>query len=228
MMDLNEDQGSLTDWWYARRRPKNPALIDVEDVAKDIAAARKDGVELLFLDTPPFRMELIEAAIAAADVVVIPVRPSLMDTSAAESVVALCRKHRKPFIFLIAGAQRSMKTLLSLVRHELKRVAKPGGVVMDAILEHRLSYIQAMNFGKSVEEVEKDMGAEVESREQSSSSKMRSRLRTPQVMLPLCARSSRSLRGWPMWSRTSRGGSNRRGSHEVRDRDQGEKRCWAC
>jgi chromosome partitioning protein len=162
MMDLNEDQGSLTDWWIIRRRPKNPILIEVEDVAQDIAALREDGYEWLFLDTPPFRIDLIEAAVAVADLVVIPVRPSLMDISATRAVTSLCRKYRKPFAFLLAGVVTTMKKQIEQTKHALAREAKPGGSVMAQMMTHRAPYIEAMNYGKSAEEVDKSFKSEVD------------------------------------------------------------------
>src|SRR5512135_2875871 len=64
MMDLNFDQGSLTHWWHVRGSPMAPRLVlEVENIPRDVAAVAKSGCDWLFVDTPPYDVDLIEQAV---------------------------------------------------------------------------------------------------------------------------------------------------------------------
>src|SRR5579864_1200728 len=74
MMDLNLDQGSLTQWWTVRGSPDVPGLaVNIENVPRDVKTLAT-AYDWLFIDTPPAEMDLIEQAIAVADAVLVPVR----------------------------------------------------------------------------------------------------------------------------------------------------------
>jgi chromosome partitioning protein len=162
MLDLNQDQGNLTDWWTLRGEPKNPTLIDLEDVSEDIAALRESGCEWVFVDTPPLEVRLIEQAIAVADLVLIPVRTSLLYISATDAVTSLCRRHRKPFAFLLSAVDAKMPKLTDQAMHMLVRMAKPGGKVMANRMSYRQGYIQSLAVGRAAYETEKALAGEVD------------------------------------------------------------------
>src|SRR5262245_39383339 len=85
LFDMNADQGNIAQWAAARADLFGPDIIDVEDLAEDVKALAHDGKhDLLLIDTPPVIDEaaIVEAAVAVADVVVIPVRPSILDIGA--------------------------------------------------------------------------------------------------------------------------------------------------
>ena len=163
ILDLNQDQGNLTDWWTLRGRPKNPTLIDLEDISEDIEALRESGCEWVFIDTPPLEVRLIEQAIAVADLVVIPVRTSFLDINATDAVTSLCRRHRKPFAFLLAAVDVKMPKLTEQAMHMLLRMAKPGGTVMTSRMSYRQGYIQSLAVGRAAHETEKALVGEIDS-----------------------------------------------------------------
>jgi chromosome partitioning protein len=164
MLDLNEDQGNLTDWWTLRGRPKNPFLVDdLEDISQDIEALRQTGCEWLFIDTPPLEVRLIEQAIAVSDLVVIPVRASFLDISATDAVTSLCRRHRKPFAFLLAAVDSKMPKLAEQATQMLLRMAKPSGKVITSRMSYRQGYIQSMAVGRAPQEIGKDLVGEIDS-----------------------------------------------------------------
>ena len=98
MMDLNFDQGSLTQWWHVRGKPQSPFLVqNVESIPRDVRVIAAMGNEWLFIDSPPTGMDLVEQAIVVADAVIVPVRPGFFDVIAVQTVTWMCRQHRKPF-----------------------------------------------------------------------------------------------------------------------------------
>ena len=112
MMDLNFDQGSLTQWWQLRGKPQTPFLAqNVENIPGDIRVIAAMEYEWLFIDLPPTGMDLIEQAVAVADAVIVPVRPGFFDVIAVQTVTWMCRKHRKPFAFVLSAVDGRYKVL---------------------------------------------------------------------------------------------------------------------
>jgi cellulose biosynthesis protein BcsQ len=70
-----DPQGSLADWWN-QRRATTPLFASVEVVrlSTHMAELRQQRVSLVVIDTPPALLDTIRAAIAVADLVLIPAR----------------------------------------------------------------------------------------------------------------------------------------------------------
>ncbi len=112
MMDLNFDQGSLTQWWQLRGKPQTPFLAqNVENIPGDIRVIAAMKYEWLFIDSPVTALDLIEQAVVVADAVIIPVRPGFFDVIAVQTVTWMCRKHRKPFAFVLSAVDGRYKVL---------------------------------------------------------------------------------------------------------------------
>jgi cellulose biosynthesis protein BcsQ len=67
MVDLNEDQGTLTEWWTLRGRPVNPYLHEEEGTLDALI----DGLKAAnwtycFIDGPPYEQDLIEMSVVVA------------------------------------------------------------------------------------------------------------------------------------------------------------------
>jgi chromosome partitioning protein len=159
MMDLNVDQGNLTQWWTLRRQPMNPRLItDIENVPEDVKVLEAAGFEWLLLDTPPVEMDLIEQAIAVADFVLIPVRASLFDLNAIDAVVSMCRTHQKSFGFVLSAVDSKFKSLTDQMVRELVK----EGLLLASRISYRKPYIEALSVGKSGPEINKELAPEID------------------------------------------------------------------
>lgn len=158
MMDLNFDQGSLTQWWTIRGRPDSPKLVDeVENIPRDVKRLAAD-YDWLFIDTPPFDMDVVEQAIAVADAVVIPVRSSLFDLLASETVVEMCLDRKKPFSLLLNAIEPRFKTLTKEARVAFVDI----GPLFATQIDHRLPHIRAISKGKTGAEIDKSAKAEID------------------------------------------------------------------
>lgn len=163
IIDLNLDQDTLGRWWAARGEPDNPALIeDFDDFAAERRRLERDGLEWLFIDTPPGAHDgLTEAAIASADVVLIPVRPSAFDLGAIAETAELCQKRGKPFALCLNAVDG-------------RKAFERGRAATDAVLadlgypvaETRVSYdpgwIDAAFMGRCGSEISKRLASEIE------------------------------------------------------------------
>ena len=104
-----DPQGSLS-LWHELRGAEQPslkrAMRGIDDVVK---AAKREGYEWVFIDTPPNRSSIVSDAIRLATLVVIPARPSVFDIAAVTDTIEICRELRKPYAVVInaAPAKRS-------------------------------------------------------------------------------------------------------------------------
>jgi chromosome partitioning protein len=158
MFDLNGDQGDLTKWWLLRGEPMNPRLIDVENINQDVEVLRHEGFDWLFVDTPPFELDIIDNAILKSDCVIIPVRTGFFDVDAVTPVVEMCRHRRKPFSFLLGAVDAKMPKLAEAAVSALVN----DGPIFATRIRYRQSYILCIERGKSAAEIDKSCQAEID------------------------------------------------------------------
>jgi chromosome partitioning protein len=100
----SDPQGSLT-LWHALRQTGEPPLKTTQRAIPDIVkAAKRDGVEWVFIDTAPNMSGSVTDAIRAATLVVIPARPGVFDIDAVKETVQFARELRKPYAVVINAA----------------------------------------------------------------------------------------------------------------------------
>jgi len=160
ILDLNVDQGSLTQWHVLRGEPANPYLVpDVSDIEDDVGVLRKAKQhDIAIIDTTPLDLDIIEAAVKVSDVVLIPVRTSILDIGAVDPVVEMCTSRRKPFGFVLSAVDSKFKALTNTAVTSLAGL----GPVLDSRISYRLPWINAMTVGKSGPEIDKDLAPEIE------------------------------------------------------------------
>jgi chromosome partitioning protein len=143
LIDL-DPQGSLTGWWQRRGKPVNLRLLDDPDAMAGKNVAARLGFGFVFIDTPPALMNVMESAIAAADIVLIPCRPSALDVLAIDPAVDLCRLLNKPFAFVLTDVEPRWKSTASAAA-----ALREDGQVVEAVLTHRAAYSSAMTTGRT-------------------------------------------------------------------------------
>jgi len=153
ILDL-DPQASVGRWARLRRRAGLPARplaetcvpIDVEDRLADLRAA---GADLVLLDTAGRDNNAIVAAIAAADLVLIPCHPTDIELSTLGPTFSRLRAESRPnYVLLIdwsAGAQRRRLDAT-------EAIARAGGRVAPPIYTHRADYRMALEQGQGVTE----------------------------------------------------------------------------
>jgi chromosome partitioning protein len=154
-------QGSLT-LWHRLRKTGEPALKNgLRDFNETIESAQREGVEWVFVDTPPLISEQVSEAVSAATLIVIPTRPAVFDLNAVTETIAAARLAHRPFAVvlnavppkrlgtespMVAHARRSFGALEAPVwsgqitqRTNLALSLADGGSVDDGNLESRLA-----------------------------------------------------------------------------------------
>jgi chromosome partitioning protein len=150
-----DPQSSLAKWWELRGEPGNPKLIDVDATAESIELVISEGWEWCFIDTPPGMVDTIDDAIVAADFVLIPVRASAMDLLAVDHVVELCKKHNRPFAFVLNAVMPGWRELADSAAQYLRRI----GPVLNSRIGMRKAFVSSMTIGKAGQEIDRSTAA---------------------------------------------------------------------
>lgn len=150
-----DDQASLSDW--IRDRTKNrdappgsvrqlplASFVSIED---GLEAARRSGIVWLFVDTEPSTKSAARMYIALADLVVVPVRPSLPDIRSAGVTLGICEELGKPALAVLTMAKPRSVALREFTRRLRGRVRCADSVQYD-----RQAYPLAFALGLGVTE----------------------------------------------------------------------------
>jgi chromosome partitioning protein len=155
-----DPQGSLA-LWHSRRADGQPALRTAErGIDRAVAQAMVDGYGWVFIDTSPTMWVVVQEAIRAATLVLIPARPGFFDLAAVRETVAVARKYSKPYAVVINAApvKRDDKEspAVALSRAELDRLAIP---LWSGQISQRAAYLTALAAGASAGELSPDSAA---------------------------------------------------------------------
>lgn len=143
-----DPQGSLADWWNARRSP-TPLFVKtrVKYLAGDLNELRAKGISLVFVDTPPAVTDIIEEIVSHADLVVVPTRPSPHDLRAVGATLDIIENQGKPLIFAVNGA-----TPQAQITSETAVVLSQHGTVAPVTIHQRTDFATSMIDGGTVME----------------------------------------------------------------------------
>ena len=101
-----DQQGTVSNW--GRRRTLAEPLIECVasriEIERALRLAKRNGITLAVIDTPATNNALSVSAIGAADLCLIPARPSPADIEAALPTLDVVRKLGKPFAFVLNQA----------------------------------------------------------------------------------------------------------------------------
>jgi chromosome partitioning protein len=153
-----DPQGSLAEWWNARVA-ETPlfARTAAERLAEDISRMSELGIKLLVIDTPPAIEATISEVVRAADLVVVPARPSPHDLRAAGATVELVERLGKRLIFVINGA-----TPRARITSEAVMALSQHGTLAPVVIHQRTAFAASMIDGRTVMEIPDEPRASAE------------------------------------------------------------------
>jgi len=158
-----DPQGSLT-LWHSLRKGGEPLLRNAtRGVDSLIKAAKQAGIEWVFIDTPPQVSGIVNDAINAATLVVIPARPSVFDLDAVKETIAYSRERRKPYAVVLNGApprrDNAESPIAATARESLEKLKAP---VWSGQISHRTTYSLSLSDGEGAREFDPDSQAATE------------------------------------------------------------------
>ncbi len=152
-----DPQKTLEGWW-SKRDVEDLQLIDPlpNDLMGTLDKLREKGFDLCIIDTPGDASNNAKAGIKAADLVLIPSKPTAPDLSAIGRTISMVEEHQKKFVFVLTqGIVRSKATF------QASSVLSGFGPVAPAVICNRTSYASAMGMGSSATEFDKLADEEV-------------------------------------------------------------------
>jgi chromosome partitioning protein len=99
-----DPQSSLTLWHSLRTDGQPPLQNAARGIDRALAFAALEGYEWVFIDTAPTTWVVVQEAIRAATLVVIPARPGFFDLNAVRETVATARERSKPYCVVLNAA----------------------------------------------------------------------------------------------------------------------------
>jgi chromosome partitioning protein len=152
VIDL-DPQGTARNW-FERRQADAPevAALDASRLASALATLRKQKHDLVLIDTQGVDSPATVAAMKAADLCLIPSRPSVADIEAARPTVGSLAKLKRPFAFILTQCsprptQRSADAF---------RALQLLGMVSTASIAQRTDHVDALAVGQGVTERDPD------------------------------------------------------------------------
>ena len=156
-LDL-DPQGSLRGWWESREA-EAPFMLDRDPLPGELRAslnAAQKRFDLCIIDTPPAASEWLSEALVAADLVLIPVRPSPDDLRSVGATLAAVNGSGMPFAFVLSQTPRARIT------EEAARVLAQHGRLAPVNIAQRVAYAETGATGQGVTETkDKKAAAEI-------------------------------------------------------------------
>lgn len=146
-IDLDPQQ-SLRQWWQGRSA-EMPAMLNTQPSPKILAAVLgeiSDQFDIVFIDTPPAAPAWLGDTLEAADLALIPVRPSPDDLRAVGATISALHIARTPFAFIMSQTPRAKLT------EEAARVLAQHGRVAPVNIPQRVVYAETGASGLGVME----------------------------------------------------------------------------
>jgi len=150
-----DSQASALDWKNAREEDSFPVVgIPKPTIHKDITNISK-GYDWVVIDGPPHANAVAKSAIAAADVVLIPVQPSPYDVWASREIVALIEEVKTLKDDLKAAFVVNRKIVGTAIGRDVSKALADYPIgMMKASICQRVSFAESAGSGKAVIETD--------------------------------------------------------------------------
>jgi len=151
VIDLDPQASSAE--WKDSRKQETPVVITLPHtrLAQGLQAAQEGGAKLAVIDTAPHSEAAAIAAIRAADLVLVPCRPGILDLRAIGTTAELLKLADKPAFVVLNAMPPGASQLLKDAR---SAVAVHGLAVAAVVLHQRASFAHALTAGMTATEYE--------------------------------------------------------------------------
>jgi chromosome partitioning protein len=159
----DDPQGSLWLWNELRKKNALPLKNVTRGIADILKREKQNGVEWVFIDTPPNMSVSVTDAIEAATLLIIPCRPGVFDLMAVRETIGCARKARTPYAVVINGAPAKRGKVESpSVTYARECLATWAVPVWSGQITQRASFSLALAEGEGVKEFDFDSSSAAE------------------------------------------------------------------
>lgn len=154
LLDL-DPQTSATEWSDVREADfPHVQSIQASQLTKVMGQMRDIGADIIILDTAPHAEATALAAARAADLVLIPCRPSIVDIRAMQKTIDMLSIVKVPAFAVLNAVQHSSLSSASEAEKTISRVL--GLPVAPVMLHERIVYSRCLITGQTAQEIEPD------------------------------------------------------------------------
>jgi chromosome partitioning protein len=149
-----DPQRSLAAWWQSRAASTPPLVeTDARRLPELLREASGEGYDLAVVDTPPAVTFDTAQVAGAADLVLIPLRPSILDIYSVEGTAAVVKAtNTRALLVLNACMPPTTAGELGTTAEARTALAGMGLPVAAASLAQRIDFTRALNSGEAVSE----------------------------------------------------------------------------
>jgi chromosome partitioning protein len=150
-----DPQGSLTLCNRLRADAAFPSATAERGIDRALAMAQVAGAEWVFIDTSPTMWVVVQEAIRAATLVLIPARPGFLDLEAVRETVKTARERNKPYaVVLNACPVKRDEREAPAVAQSRAYLDREGVPVFAGQISHRAAFSLTLAAGASAGEAE--------------------------------------------------------------------------
>lgn len=160
IIDL-DPQASATSWKDSREGER-PVVVSAQytRLAAILDTARENGADLAIIDTAPHSESASLAAARAADLILIPCRPAILDLRAISNTIDIARIAETPAVVVL----NSVPPRGSLADEAAAAVGEYGLTIAPEQLTQRAAFMHALTGGQAAQEFEPKGKAAVEAK----------------------------------------------------------------
>jgi chromosome partitioning protein len=139
--------------WRDTREAEDPVVVasPASRLQHALKAAGQGGADFVFIDTAPHDSDAALAAAEAADIILIPCRPGILDLRAISTTVRAVKLSGKLAYIILNAMTPRAPNLLADVRAAVAVHKLP---IAPVILHQRAAYAHALTLGKTAQEYE--------------------------------------------------------------------------
>jgi chromosome partitioning protein len=159
-----DPQRSLTAWWHSRTAD-TPILLeaDTRRLNDVLQLAAFDGYDLVVIDTPPAVTFETAKVASMVDLVLIPLRPGVLDLIAVGTTVEVVLSTKTPALLVLNACVPPREVGEAPTTIDARKALGSVGIpVADESLSQRMDYTRALNDGEAVNEFAPDSKAATE------------------------------------------------------------------
>lgn len=147
-----DPQGTLARWWNKRPEDAEPKLAQLgeNNLRQILSSLEGQGAQLIIIDTPGRIDNAVSRIIGCADLVVVPVIPSVNDLEAIGPTISAVERHGVSMVFVVNNSNDKKLTGSAAI------LLSQHGTVSPAICKTRKDYRASMTDGRTAVEVGKD------------------------------------------------------------------------
>jgi chromosome partitioning protein len=150
ILDADPNKSSVN--WGKTRETSVPVVKEISStrLLAEIADLRKAGVDLVILDCPPSINADTVQLVSAADFVVVPVQPTILDVTGCYNATKMIAAQKKPFVYIVSRCPTPSPDTRDAIR-----ALEKSGEVCPVVISDRIAFSRALAYGLAVTEYEK-------------------------------------------------------------------------